>query len=76
MNKKKRAKTGKILSKIIARIKECRTTQKELSTKLNISEQWLSAKLNGRAIFDLQEMKILIDELQIKDNEIMDFFYH
>ena len=49
-------------------------SQKELAQKLNLTEQWLSAKLNGKAIFDLCEMKILIDELEIKDEEIRIFF--
>ncbi len=61
-------------SKLRGRMAEKGISQKELAQKLNLTEQWLSAKLNGKAIFDLCEMKILIDELEIKDEEIRIFF--
>lgn len=74
-----RRKRKKILkkfdfSKIRGRMAEKGISQKELAAKLDLTEQWMSAKMQGLAIFNLLEMKILIDVLEIKDEEIRSFF--
>lgn len=64
----------KELSKLKGRIVEKRMSQVELAKKLNLSVQALNAKLNGRANFNLTEIRTIIDVLCIEDNEIRQFF--
>lgn len=60
--------------KLRGRIAERGLTQTELAGKLELSIQGFNAKMNGRSVFNLSEIKKLIDELDIKDDEIKDFF--
>ena len=62
-------KGGEILNtlKLKGKIAEKGKTQIELAKILNISTQSFNAKLNGRAIFDIEEAKKLIAELQIEN---------
>lgn len=64
----------KELSKLKGRIVEKGMSQVELAKKLNLSVQALNAKLNGRANFNLTEIRTIIDVLCIEDNEIRQFF--
>ena len=64
----------KELSKLKGRIVEKGMSQVELAKKLNLSVQALNAKLNGRANFNLTEIRIIIDALCIEDNEIRQIF--
>lgn len=64
----------KKLSKLKGRIVEKGMSQVELAKKLNLSVQALNAKLNGRANFNLTEVRIIIDALCIEDNEIRQIF--
>ena len=64
----------KELSKLKGRIVEKGMSQVELAKKLNLSVQALNAKLNGRANFNLNEIRTIIDVLCIEDNEIRQFF--
>ena len=64
----------KELSKLKGRIVEKGMSQVELAKKLNLSLQALNAKLNGRANFNLTEIRIIIDALCIEDNEIRQIF--
>nr|DAW52001.1 MAG TPA: Protein of unknown function (DUF739) [Caudoviricetes sp.] len=64
----------KELSKLKGRIVEKGMSQVELAKKLNLSVQALNAKLNGRANFNLTEVRIIIDALCIEDNEIRQIF--
>ena len=62
-------KGGEILNtlKLKGKIAEKGKTQIELAKILNISTQSFNAKLNGRAVFDIEEAKKLIAELQIEN---------
>lgn len=59
--------------KLKGKIVEKGKTQVELAKILNISTQSFNAKLNGRGIFDIEEVKILVNELEI-DN-VKEFFF-
>lgn len=64
----------KELCKLKGRIVEKGMSQVELAKKLNLSVQALNAKLNGRAMFNLTEVGIIIDALSIEDSEIRQIF--
>lgn len=47
----------------------------DLAKELGISEQSLSAKLNGKVSFSQNEMEKLLELLNIKDREIRNTFF-
>ena len=53
--------------KLKGKIAEKGKTQIELAKKLNLSVQSFNAKLNGRAKFDIDEAKKLIEILEIEN---------
>lgn len=53
--------------KLKGKIAEEGKTQVELAKRLNISTQSFNAKLNGRSVFDIEEVKKLIDVLKIEN---------
>lgn len=59
--------------KIKAKMVELGVTQKDLAHELGISIQNLNAKLNGRAIFNIEEAQKITNVLKI-DNPIEIFF--
>lgn len=55
--------------KLKAAIVEAGYTQTALAQKLHISENSLSAKINGRAKFDIEEATEICEVLNIHNNE-------
>lgn len=53
--------------KLKGKIAEKGKTQTELAKSLNLSVQSFNAKLNGRAKFDIDEAKKLVDILEIEN---------
>lgn len=60
------------LLKLKGRIAEMGMTQLEIAKRLNITAQSLNAKLNGRANFNIAEVRILSDILAIEN--LKEFF--
>ena len=66
---KKKRKELSVLNfdKLKGLMREKKITQENLALKLNISLQSLNSKLNGKSSFTLDEVRILISYLEIKD---------
>ena len=60
------------LLKLKGRIEEMGMTQLEIAKRLNLTAQSLNAKLNGRANFNIAEVRILSDILAIEN--LKEFF--
>ncbi len=54
-------------------MREKKVTQEDLASKLCISIQSLNSKLNGKSSFSLDEAKVIIEYLEIKD--IQSYFF-
>ena len=61
--------------KLKGKIVEKGKTQTELAKLLNLSIQSFNAKLNGRAKFDIDEAKKLVDILEIENVKEIFFNY-
>ena len=69
MQQQKKRKELSVLNfdKLKGLMREKKITQENLALKLNISLQSLNSKLNGKSSFTLDEVRILISYLEIKD---------
>ena len=68
MQQKKRKELSVLnFDKLKGLMREKKITQENLALKLNISLQSLNSKLNGKSSFTLDEVRILISYLEIKD---------
>lgn len=62
-------------SRLKGRIKEFYGNQDNFANELEISRQALNFKLNNRIKFSFDELKMMIDKLQIQPEEITDIFF-
>jgi len=70
----KKSKRGPF-KKLIGKMAELDYTQEKLAFELNLSQTTLSRKLNGLSQFTYDEMAKLIEILDIKDEQICDYFF-
>ena len=61
--------------KLVGRMAELDYTQEKLALELNLSQTTLSRKLNGLSQFTYDEMVKLIEVLDIKDEQISEYFF-
>jgi transcriptional regulator with XRE-family HTH domain len=62
-------------SMLLGRIKECGFTQETLSQKIKINESTLNLKLNNKASFKQNEIKMICNVLNIGKDEIGVYFF-
>lgn len=62
-------------NKLRGRIIEKYGTQEKFAEALDITKQWLSAKMTGKRPFNQIEIKQYCSLLDIPDNEISDYFF-
>jgi len=62
-------------SRLKGRIKEFYGNQDNFADELEISRQALNFKLNNKTKFSFDELKMMIDKLQIQPEEITDIFF-
>ena len=62
-------------SKLLGRIKECGYTQESLAKEIGISKGTLSAKLNNKNAFTVNESLSICRLLNVSKYEIDAFFY-
>lgn len=62
-------------SKLLGRMKEREKTQSQLAKAIGKNESTLSAKLNGKSFFTVEEIDAICRELDISSNEIGVYFF-
>ncbi|MHB8963435.1 MAG: DUF739 family protein [Saccharofermentanales bacterium] len=63
------------INKLAGKIRECGLTQKEIAGLMNLSEQSLSRKMQGKARFFVNEVEILTNLLKLSRDEVMEIFF-
>jgi len=63
-------------SKLRGRIREVFHTETRFARELGISKVSLSAKLNGRQNFSLNEISKMSHIFNLKEKEMFEFFFH
>ncbi len=61
--------------KLYGRIREKKYTQEQLAKELDINTSTLNVKLNNQSFFTQEEIKKIVELLDIKPNEICDYFF-
>ena len=64
-----------IYNKLLGRIKEKYSSNKNLAEKIGISERTLSLKLNSKIDFKQSEIEKICELLEIPDEEISSYFF-
>lgn len=64
-----------VLNTLKGKIREENENYRSLSKKTGISVNALNNKLNGYSVFDMREVSIIVDKLNIKPNEIIKYFF-
>ena len=64
-----------VLNALKGRIREENKNYRSLSKETGISVNALNNKLNGYSVFDMKEVSIVIDKLNIQPNEIIKYFF-
>ena len=65
-----------VLNTLKGKIREENENYRSLSKKTGISVNALNNKLNGYSVFDMREVSIIVDKLNIKPNEIIKYFIY
>ncbi|MHB1455019.1 MAG: DUF739 family protein [Saccharofermentanales bacterium] len=63
------------VNKLAGKIRECGMTQKEIAGLMNLSEQSLSRKMQGKVHFFVNEVEILTDALRLTREEVIEIFF-
>ena len=62
-------------SKLRGKIRECLGSETKYAEFLGLSTASISAKLNGKVPFSLEEMDKTIEKLNIKSEQIYEYFF-
>jgi DNA-binding helix-turn-helix protein len=63
------------INKLKGKIREKRLTYKILAQKIGIGLTSMNYKINGKNLFNQEEMKKLKEALRLTDNETIDIFF-
>lgn len=77
-NKRKEIKMKRkyeVLNSLKGKIREENENYRSLSKKTGISVNALNNKLNGYSVFDMREVSIIVEMLNINPNEIIKYFF-
>lgn len=61
--------------KLRGRIKEKGLTEQDFAKLINLSRTSLSMRLNGKAAWNLPEIKVICKILSIPDEEVAEYFF-
>lgn len=64
-----------VLNALKGRIREENKNYRSLSKETGISVNALNNKLNGYSVFDMREVSIMVEKLNIQPNEIIKYFF-
>lgn len=64
-----------ILNTLKGKIREENENYRSLSKKTGISVNALNNKLNGYSVFDMKEVSIIVEKLNIEPDEIIKYFF-
>lgn len=64
-----------ILNALKGKIREENKNYRSLSKETGISVNALNNKLNGYSVFDMREVSVMVEKLNIKPNEIIKYFF-
>lgn len=64
-----------ILNALKGKIREENMNYRSLSKETGISVNALNNKLNGYSVFDMREVSIMVEKLNIKPTEIIKYFF-
>lgn len=64
-----------ILNALKGKIREENKNYRSLSKETGISVNALNNKLNGYSVFDMKEVSVMVEKLNIKPNEIIRYFF-
>lgn len=64
-----------VLNSLKGKIREENENYRSLSKKTGISVNALNNKLNGYSVFDMREVSIIVEMLNINPNEIIKYFF-
>ncbi len=62
-------------SKLRSRVKELLKSESNYATSLGLSEASVSAKLNGRTPFSIEEIEKSVELLEIPEQQIYQYFF-
>lgn len=68
-------KNYEVLNALKGKIKEEQKNYRSLSKETGISVNALNNKLNGYSVFDMKEVSIVVEKLNIQPNEIIRYFF-
>ena len=64
-----------ILNALKGKIREENKNYRSLSKETGISVNALNNKLNGYSVFDMREVSVMVEKLNIQPNEIIKYFF-
>ena len=64
-----------ILNALKGKIREENKKYRSLSKETGISVNALNNKLNGYSVFDMREVSIMVEKLNIQPNDIIKYFF-
>lgn len=64
-----------VLNALKGKIKEENENYRSLSEKTGISLNALNNKLNGYSVFNMQEVSVIVEKLNIEPNDIIKYFF-
>lgn len=64
-----------ILNALKGKIREENKNYRSLSKETGISVNALNNKLNGYSVFDMREVSIMVEKLNIQPNDIIKYFF-
>ena len=64
-----------ILNALKGKIREENKNYRSLSKETGISVNALNIKLNGYSVFDMREVSIMVEKLNIQPNDIIKYFF-
>lgn len=64
-----------VLNALKGKIREENKNYRSLSKEIGISVNALNNKLNGYSVFDMREVSIVVEKLNIQPNDIIKYFF-
>lgn len=64
-----------VLNALKGKIREENENYRSLSKETGISVNALNNKLNGYSVFDMREVSIMVEKLNIQPNDIIKYFF-
>lgn len=64
-----------VLNALKGKIREENKNYRSLSRETGISVNALNNKLNGYSVFDMREVSIMVEKLNIQPNDIIKYFF-